>query len=365
MTASILRSHLGPRQVRPLANFPSEQANDLRRLGIGVDMAVATRLNAAYFEAQGMDSLQASVTAASMPTPLQFLQTWLPGFVAIITQARKIDDLVGISTVGSWEDEEVVQGILEMLGTSTPYTDAGNVPLSSWNLNYERRTVVRFEEGMSVGKLETARSAKARVDNAATKRAAAALALEIQRNRVGFYGYNGGDNRTYGFLNDPNLPAYVGVAGGTWATKTFLQITADIRSAMSALRSQSGATIDPVKTATTLAVASDCVDFLSVTSDFGNSVFDWLAKAYPRCRVESAPELNDANGGANVFYLYAETVDDGNSTDDSRVFIQAVPAKFQVLGVENRAKATLEDYTNATAGILCKRPYAVVRRSGI
>jgi len=365
MTASLTRSHIGARQVRPLRDFPVAQVNDLRQLGIGLDEAVARRLNAAYFEASGMDSLAASVTSASMPTPVQFLQTWLPGFVAVITQARKIDELVGVTTVGSWEDEEIVQGVMEALGQSTPYGDATNVPLSSWNLNFERRTVVRFEEGMSVGKLETARSAKVRVDNAAQKRAAAALALEIQRNRVGFYGYNDGAGRTYGFLNDPNLPAYVGVAGGTWSTKTFLQITADLRAAFAALRTQSGDIIDPMAAQTTLAVATACVDFLTVTSDFGISVRDWLTQTYPRCRVVSAPELNAANGGANVFYLYAETVDDGASTDDNRTFVQAVPAKFQVLGVEVRAKATVEDYSNASAGILCKRPYAVVRRSGI
>jgi hypothetical protein len=42
-----------------------------------------------------------------------------------------------------------------------------------------------------------------------------------------------------------------------------------------------------------------------------------------------------------------------------------VLTKFQVLGVEQKAKGYLEDYTNATAGIMCKRPYAVIRRSGL
>ncbi|MGJ0509053.1 MAG: hypothetical protein ACR652_18420, partial [Methylocystis sp.] len=65
----------------------------------------------------------------------------------------------------------------------------------------------------------------------------------------------------------------------------------------------------------------------------------------------------------NVVYLYAEAIAD-QSTDGGRTFIQVVPSKFQVLGVEQKAKGYLEDYTNATAGIMCKRPYAVIRRSG-
>lgn len=253
---------------------------------------------------------------------------------------------------------------MELTGTSVPYGDLTNVPLSSWNANYERRTLVRFEEGMFVGKLEDARAARANINSGDRKRAAAALALEIQRNRVGFYGYNSGANRTYGFLNDPTLPAYTNFPTGGWATATFLQITADLRGMFSALRTQSGDTIDPKTTLTTLVVSTNRVDYLSTVSDLGVSVLRWLAENYPNCRIESAPELNSANGGANVVYLYAETVPGDGSDDDGRVFVQVVPEKFRVLGVEQKAKGYEEDFTNATAGVMLKRPYAVVRRSG-
>ena len=91
---------------------------------------------------------------------------------------------------------------------------------------------------------------------------------------------------------------------------------------------------------------------------------EWLRDTYPAVRVVSAPELNGANGGENVFYLYADNVTD-SSTDDGRTFVQIVPTRFMSLGVEQQAKAYVEDYTNATAGVMVKRPYAVVRRSGI
>jgi hypothetical protein len=360
--------HYGARNVKRLNLVPPgstpQQAMDaieaafpdLPLLGIGISMPMLQRM------ASGMDAIEPTVTTGSIPTPIQFLQNWLPGFVNIITAARKIDELVGITGSGSWEDEEVVQGVMELTGTSVPYGDLTNIPFSSWNANYERRTVVRFEEGMQVGRLEEARSARAKIDSSGSKREAAALALEIQRNRVGFYGFNNGLGRTYGFLNDPALPAYSNLPTGGWATATYLQITGDIRSMFAALRSQSQDVIDPKNVDTTLALATDVVDFLSVTSEFGNSVQEWLTATYPRCRVVSAPELNDANGGANVGYLYAENVQD-QSSDDGRVFIQIVPTKFQVLGVEQTAKGYIEDYSNATAGIMAKRPYAIVRRS--
>jgi hypothetical protein len=293
----------------------------------------------------------------------------LPGFVFVITAARKIDEFIGILNTGSWEDEQVVQGILERTAASVPYGDYTNVPLSSWNTNFNYRTVVRFEEGMQVGTLEAARAARQRVDDSGMKREAAALALEIVRNSIGFNGFNNGDNNTYGFLNDPGLSAYIQVPVGAstntqWSTKTFLEICKDIRTAIVQLRTQSQDTIDPESVDLTLAIATDAVDWLSTTSDFGISVRQWLQEAYPRVRVVSAPQLNNAYTNENVFYLYADAVQD-MSTDGGRTWIQPVPTKFQVLGVQQLAKAYIEDYSNATAGAMLKRPYAVVRYFGI
>jgi hypothetical protein len=366
MNESQIYSAFNARDVAPLALDSVEGYEKLQRLGIGLDNKTVNQMMASV----GMDSLQALTTTASIGTPIQFLQSWLPGFVKVLTAARKIDTLVGIATVGKWSDEEVVQGVLEYTGKTMVYGDTTNVPLASWNTNFERRTVVRFEEGLQVGRLEEARAGQINLNSAASKREAASLALEIQRNAVGFYGFNSGNGRTYGFLNDPSLGGYVTVAATgagsttTWSTKTFLNITADIRTAVAALRAQSQDTIDPETMELTLAVATAAVDRLSVTSDFGNSVRQWITETYPKMRIVSAPELSAANGGANVFYLYAERVND-QSTDDGRTFIQPVPSKFQVLGVHQTAKNYVEDYLNATAGVMCKRPFAVTRYTGI
>lgn len=366
LTPSIQHSHIGPRAVAsmPFSREDVESYAALGALGIGFEPGTIRQMAQAF----AMDDQQGGVTTGSMATPIQFLQTWLPGFVRVITAARKIDELIGISTIGSWEDQEVVQGVMEPIGNAVPYGDYTNVPLASWNVNYERRTVVQFEKGFSVGRLEEARAARMNANTAAEKRNATSLSLEIQRNLIGFFGYNNGLNRTYGFLNDPSLPAYYNVAAGasastTWAQKQFLEITADIRQAFSKLQTQSQDTID-ANAKMTLAIATSCAAYLSVTSTFGNSVQQWIKETYPNMRVVSAPQLNSANGGANVLYLYAESVDDG-ATDDSRVWVQVVPAKFKTLGVQQRAKDYVEDFSNATAGVMLKRPYAVVRASGI
>lgn len=345
------------------------RANELHGMGIDIGTDAMLQEMIAYASQDAAPNLQPTVLTGSMATPVQFLQTWLPGHVNIVTQVQTIDEILGKVTAGDWEDEEVVQGVLEPTGLAQLYGDHTNIPLASWNVSYERRTIIRYEEGLRVGKLEEARAGKAKINDAATKRGAAAMALDIQRNRAGFYGFNGGNNRTYGFLNDPALPAYVSVSGGAWSTKTFLQITNDIRSWVGALVSQSGGLVrvrGENRTKLTLVLPLGADNYLSVTSDFGNSVQDWLDKTYPGMRVITAPELTNANGGANAVYLFAETVSGADIGDDGgQTFIQIVPASFKTVGVEQGAKAYVEDYSNATAGVLTKRPFLVYRASGI
>lgn len=369
MKETVIHSHISALRMAtagPLV-LPEDEVADYKALaaiGIGLD----ERSVAGMMAALDANVLTPTTLSPTIGVAAQFLQTWLPGLVRVASQARKIDTLVGITTAGAWEDEEVIVSGLEPTGFAIPYGDYTNVPLSSFNLAYNRRGVVRFEQGIRVGRLEEARMGRVNVSAATEKRNSAALALDISRNRIGFYGYNGGLQQVYGFLNDPNLPAYVAVAAGangtTWASKTFLEITADIRSAISSLQSNSGDIIDPMTTPLVLAVPTAVAQFLTVTSDFGNSVRAWITDSGYNLRIVTAPELNGANGGANVFYLYPERVEDG-STDGGKVFDQIVPARFQTLGVEQQAKAYIEDYTNATAGVIVKRPWAVVRRTGI
>lgn len=373
--ASIVHSSIGPREARPVQMTKEDVMHyqDLSRMGIHLSPAIVGQMmDGIGFDGNdvGLSPVPlAGLTTATITTPVQFLQAWLPGFVPIVTAARKIDELVGIQTVGSWEDEQIVQGVLEGTGIAVPYSDSGNIPLTDWNVNFVTRALARFEMGMSVGVMEDARSARIRVNTAAEKRNYCTVALDIQRNRVGFYGFNDGSGQCYGFLNDPNLPGYQGVATGVggylWSQKTFLEITLDILTALNGLRVNSMDNIDIEKTPITMAVALNKMIYLSTMNTLGTlSVRQWLTANFPNVRVVSAPELTGANSSADVAYFYAESVADGGS-DGGQTIVQIVPSKFQALGVEKRAKSYVEDYANATAGILVKRPYAIVRITGI
>lgn len=354
------------------ADITTRAIHDLRKIGVCLDSGTVNQMvaaqNAGFLGTTNgvmdADAFVTPLTTPSVTTPVQFLQAWLPGFINIITAVRKIDDLIGIVTQGSWEDEEVVQGILERTGSPVPYTDIGNTPMANWNVNYERFTVVRFEEGISVGRLEEARASRIRVSSGESKRQAAGEALEIQRNKIGFFGYNDGANRTYGFFNAPGLPTAV-AAGQPWSASTFLEIIAEIRGMVQRLRTLSDERVSPETENMTLALPTSAVDYLSTVSSFGQvSVRKWLTDTYPKIRVVSAPELNTGNGGVTTAYLYAESVAD-SGTDDNRTWAQVVPNKFLSLGVSQNTKSYEEAYSNATAGVILKRPYALQILTGL
>lgn len=338
-------------------------ADQLRTIGINVDNVIESAGIA-------MDTALVGPAIGNLGTPAQFLQAWMVGIVRQVTQVRVIDELLGVQTIGSWEDEEVVQTFSELTGKPELYGDASNIPLANYNATYERRTIVRLELGANVGILEEKRAAKANISMAPEKRAAVSLALDIQRNRIGFFGFNVPDTRTYGLLNEPNLPAYVnvpaGVGGTTWPTKTFLEITADLRKFVTDLTISSGGTFRPASNDFTITLPLGYENYLGVTDQTGvTSVQDWFTKTYPRGRIVTAPEFIAANGGANVAYIWAENLEGDESTDDGKVIVQMVPSRFESLGTEKRAKSYVEDYTNAMAGVMVKRPFAIRRYSAL
>ncbi|WP_310625795.1 major capsid family protein [Limnohabitans sp.] len=364
--ATPTRQYIAPRNVRAMdiaiATKAAQNVEFLGRLGIGTDSSVA----------HAMDAIAQPLSTPSLDAAAQFLQVFMPGFVAVAMQPRKIDELIGMSTVGEWHMEEIVQGFVEQAGNAVLYSDNSNIPLANINSQFERRSIVRFEQGMQVGIQEGRVAGEQGLNMEDMKRQAVIISLEQRRNQVGFYGYNNGTNRTYGFLNDPSISAYVTLPNGAsgnplWSGKTYLEIIADLRLMMKTLRVQTKGSIDPKSTNVTLALPVAAHDYLSVVNVQGTaSVQDWITTTYPKTRIISAPEMDLANGGVNAAYLYAESwgVEDA-STDNSAVWVQMVPTKYMLTGVEQRAKGRVEDAVNATAGAMLKRPLAVARFSGL
>jgi hypothetical protein len=348
----------------------SKQAMD--KLGIGFTDQFMSQFNKNQISIAMDAGVVQPVTTPSNGTPIQYLQAILPGVVNVLTKVRKIDTLVDIATAGQWHDEEIILKTMEHVGSPLLYSDHGAIPLASFNETYERRQIVRFELGAQMTQLADARSAATGTNPQAEKRGAVATAFEILRNAVGMYGFNVGTGKTYGWLNDPNLPAYVTVATGAggdteWELKTVAEIVADLVTGLNALNVQAGGNIDITSDAIQLQLPLSVQGTLYRSdSSFNNgmTVKEWLVKNFPNVSIEVVPEFDGADSGDSVAYFKAVSVVD-SGTDGGETAIQVVPAKMMALGTEQTVKGSLEGYTNALAGVFVKRPYGVYRMSGV
>ena len=334
----------------------------------GVVMVNGVATDSALLEGLGVnvfDAAPATITTASSGTPVQKLQMWDPEMIRIATAPTKADDIMGRRIIGDWEDEEIITKVIEPIGQAVGYGDSSNVTLANFNTNFEHRDIVRFELGYEVTRLEEKRAAKMQVSADAEKRFAVTNGLKITMNNVAFNGYNTGNNATYGMLNDPNLSNYITVATGAggdteWSSKTFSEITADLRAAFAQLSLQTKGLFEPQNMATTLCLPPSQYEYLTVTTEIGGyTIKSWLENNYPKCRIELAPQFAGANSNSDVFYLFADRL------NEQEVLNQNVQAVLMYLGFEPKAKGKVEDFSNATAGFMLRQPLGLVRYAGI
>ena len=343
--------HQSGRQVRArgAANIAQDKdfaLNNLKALGVGI---------------AAMDSALIGQAATTGFVPAHMLQTWLAGTIRAITTPVDIDYVAGITTVGNWHDDEIGVRTEEDFGLAELYGDATNIPLANSNPGFELRDVVRFEQGFQVGELETRRMGAAGFQQEQSKRRAATKSLDVARNLVGWNGI--ANTRTYGLLNDPNLPAVQALGAGTaWLSATFDQLVAHFTKLRNSLETQMGQSLRDDANFLLLLPAG----YRGVMNKYntaGNLSFgQWLAENYPNVRTEYINSLKAAIGGVDVAYLIAENVSELDESDtDSATLIQAVPSRYEVVGSEKRAKGYIETASNALAGIIVLRPWAIAR----
>lgn len=342
---------------------------EIRRRGPLDLTAVKTAVTLSDLEAIGfsnMDAMDSALVGPAMQGGTinrEFLRHQLAGVIRTATRVRVLDEITGVVTAGEWHDEDIEVRVATPVAKAELYGDYSNIPLAGYMNDLEVRGIVRFEQGFHVGLLEEARQGANGYDAAAEKRNAATESLEESRERLGWFGFTAPNSRVFGLLNDPNLPAYQ--TGTNWATGTFGDITGDIADMVSALTTSSGGRITE-ETAMTLVIPMGHRRYLNVsnTTGRGETVREWMDASYPNVRIISAPELVGANGGANAAYMFADNVDVEDEATSATI-LQIVPVKYRLLGSENQIKGYLEDATNATAGVLVARPWAVTRLTGI
>jgi hypothetical protein len=340
-------------------------ADDLKSLDfLGLDFTPKSR-------SAVMDSAVALQTTGNAGVPLQFLQSALPGLVRIIKAPLDAEEILGLTVAGNFWDEQVYMKFVEHTGSVRPYGDKQGKPNSGYNVNYMVQTVIGFEAGIDVTMMQEARNAAQGISDAAEKRESAMFNLAQLRDWVAFFGYNAGNNRTYGQLNHPSLPAFTPVsADGTgsstlWADKTWKIKQQNLTEMFQALNTQTKGRVDPYKIRTTLQVPTTIYNEFSTTNDIGTQTLkQWLNENYPLCRLMQCAKNNTAASGLTALVLFADEVTGVDSgTDSGQTFAHVVPSVYKNLGVQQLVGGSLEGMATFTAGTLNLRPYAVVCRS--
>lgn len=338
------------------------KAEHLRNLG--VDLSGAAFAQDAGLTGGGSGGVPGYVSREA-------LETWLPGTLRAITTVRNIDEIVGITTVGNAFDEAIKLRVIEASGQAELYGDNADIPLADIRTSTEKRGIVVFEQGFRTGKLEEYRLGQSGYQAAEEKRRAASESLDISRNNVGFRGFMSAETSVYGLLNDPNLSAYQSYvdtgAGGTgggavWKSATFANLVTDFGRMVDRIESQMGGHLQD-STQLCFVIPTGYRNAMQVReTNTGVSFRQWLSENYPSIRIVTTPEFVGANGGADVAYLFAESIAEFDDSDiNGASVIQAVPERYSVIGSENQIKGYLEDAIMATAGVFVTRPWAFAR----
>lgn len=342
--------------------YDESESEVIDSLGFGMSPLAQVEINRNR-EFYAFDEAPALATTPSVGTPIQFLRWWSNKLIKTVYAPRRIDDIAGITNAGSWEDEEVVVPEVETTGQAVPYGDKANSFDSNYNMNFNKRAVVRFMSSVTVDALEAAQAAKMRIDAKEKKMIATSNALEIQRNSVGFRGFLNGEKANYGLLNDPRLRAYKSVsvgAGGdtTWMSKTTIEIINDLRKMIQDVVDNTAGLFDPLSDSFTIVIPNGANQAFTAVTTLGYSVKQWLNETFKNVRIVQAYQFDKAYGGENVCYIIVDNFNGDKNVD------QFIQQKMFLVGFDRRDTYVKETYSNATAGVFIGYPIAVGRWFG-
>jgi hypothetical protein len=288
------------------------------------------------------------VTSANSGVPLIFT-TWVdPKTIEILVSPMMAAVIAGESQKGSWADDVAMFKVAEATGEPSSYDDYSRSGATSVNYNFPQRQNYLFQAFLQYGDREMARAGQAKIDIAADKQSANALALMKAMNFMYFFGV--GSLANYGLLNDPNLGAPIAPTYSwlTNASATALTIYQDIVRLITLLIAQTDGAVT-TKTPMTLGMSPENgVALTQVTQYNTNSVLMLLQQNYPNLRLETAPEYRTAAG--QLVQLIADEVD-GQQTVEC-----AFSVKLMAHRVIQDVSSLMQKRTSGGYGAIWKAP---------
>lgn len=302
----------------------------------------------------------ALVSTPNSAVPVELLMYFDPTVIEILTAPKRSREIYTEVKKGDWTTPAAKFRVMEMTGSTQPYSDHADNGKADVNYNWPTRENYIFETVIRYGDLEQAVSAEAKINLAADKQRAAANTIDVDANRFNFLGVSG--KKIYGILNDPSLTATISPAAtGTgssvlWSTKTTKLIYEDTLLLFARLVSQTAGLVDE-KSKLILALSPAMAVKLASATDYNVSVLDMLNKYFSNLTIVSAPQY--ATSGGQLMQFIAPEVQ-GQSTGELG-FSEKMRAGRLVPYLSSYA----QKFTAGTYGFILKQPMAVAQMIGM
>lgn len=336
-------------------------------------VSIGDRINADFLKAMNEKAIirvsNEAVTTPNINVPLGALVYIRPKAVEILVAPQVSDKISAPSKNGNWGDKIVTVKVKEFIGQTSPddgLDDDGT--LSGVNYTNVQRGAYYYRSGWRTNDLEEATVGSMQENARADKAEAAMRALAITRNDVFFNGVSekGTKAPVYGYLNDPNLTAYVTVSTGAskstlWSEKTPQEIANDVSTAWAKLQTQSNGLAGEMRAKgkkMKLLVCPQCEADLTRTNEYGLSAIKKIRENFGEdIEIIAVPQFAEANSSANVFYLTIEG-------DGAETALNSYIEMARAYPIYQKDSVVSQKISAGTSGCVVQYPAFIARYTG-
>jgi hypothetical protein len=337
--------------------------------------SIADNSNAEFFNRArargiiGVSNSAPTVTSPNINLTFGALQYIRPKAIEVLTAARVADKLSAFEKFGVWGDRTIVIKQKEFTGKTSPDDGLSESASVKTNYNYITRGVYYYQTSWMATDLEEATVAGMQESYRADQVSAAMQTLSIDRNKFFFNGIKESSLSApvYGFLNEPQLPAYKTVKAGAkgkteWDTKTPEEIHNDIVEAVNELYKKSNGIVEDnlANGKIKMAIASNSLGNIDRANSYGLTARIKLKETFgDSLEIVAVPQLNLADSNSDCFYLMFDM--QGLDSTLLNGFVEMARA----YPIFQKDSVISQKISGATAGCIVQYPWAIVRFNGI
>ena len=333
------------------------QVNELKEKGIHIP-------EMRYLATDKQDVLKTIASDAGFQSPSNgvpaFLSTiWTNKVINQVLKKRQFDLVSEEFQQGDFSTTDIKLPTRSFTGKNAAYGDFSTGGQANNNYNWEDRQVYIMENNITYGDRELESMALAKIDVASDNRESAALAIQIDFNKIGFFGKDG--MKITGLINNPeNNPAIPSPSNGAtvpstkFADKDPNQIYESVLEMFAELADNNGGNVSENDKMYFLISPKNMVYLNKVTAQFLKSAKSALMENFPNMEIIPASEYS-----TGICQLVLDNV------LGQRVVYNAFTYKFRSHGVLRLRSGYEEKVSAGTAGAIVAYPAGVATMTGI